>query len=49
MLVGNQKVEEVIDSLFQQPDISFIHVRNAEAKCFISRIERAVVEEFATV
>ena len=34
-------VEPAIQTLFQQPAIAFIHVRNTAAKCFILRIERA--------
>ena len=39
--VSEQKIELVIDNLFADPAIDFIHVRNAEAGCFIARIERA--------
>ncbi len=34
-------VETAIETLLRQPEIAFLHIRNAEAKCFILRIERA--------
>ena len=37
----NSDVDTVIDRLFAHPAVEYIQVRNAEAGCFISRIERA--------
>lgn len=34
-------IETLIEKLFINPDVSFIHVRNTEAKCFIMRINRS--------
>jgi len=40
-LVGDRDVDEVIDRLFENLKIEFIHARNAEYGCFIAKIERA--------
>jgi hypothetical protein len=40
--VENADVEGAIERLFAYPDIEYIHVRNAEAGCFIARVERAL-------
>ena len=40
-LVGERDVEELIEKLFADRDIEFIHARNAAYGCFITRIERA--------
>jgi hypothetical protein len=34
-------VEDAIGRLFANPAISYLHVRNAEAGCYIARVERA--------
>lgn len=39
--VDRSNVEEVIERLFAIPAVEYIHVRNAEAGCFIAHIERA--------
>jgi len=40
-LVGERDVEQVIEQVFEKrPDIEFLHARNAEAGCFICKIER---------
>ena len=41
-LVGNQDVDALIaEALAQHPEIDFLHARNAEAGCYICRIDRA--------
>lgn len=35
-----QNVEDQIEKTFQDSDVEFIHVRNAEAQCFILQVER---------
>jgi hypothetical protein len=40
-LVGNRPVEEVIESLFENPDVQYLHARTATVGCFIARIEKA--------
>ncbi|HEU0064853.1 MAG TPA: DUF1203 domain-containing protein [Flavisolibacter sp.] len=40
-LVGDNDVDELIVQLFEsRPDIEFLHARNAEACCYICKIER---------
>jgi len=39
--VVRNNVDEVIGRLFALPAVEYIHVRNAEAGCFIAHIERA--------
>jgi Protein of unknown function (DUF1203) len=38
--IDDGKVEEIVDRLFADPLIDYIHVRNTEAGCFIARIDR---------
>jgi hypothetical protein len=41
-LVGDDDVEELIERVFDtREDIAYLHARNAEAGCFICKIERA--------
>lgn len=41
-LVGDNDVDELIVELFDQhPQIEYLHVRNAQACCYICKIERA--------
>lgn len=40
-LVGERAVEEVIASLFEDPNIKYLHARTASVGCYITRIERA--------
>jgi hypothetical protein len=41
-LVGNADVDELIPEIFESnPHIDYLHARNAEACCYICRIERA--------
>lgn len=41
-LVGDADVDELIPKIFDEnPKVEFLHARNAEAACFICRIERA--------
>ncbi|MFN8646427.1 MAG: DUF1203 domain-containing protein [Gemmatimonadales bacterium] len=35
--------EEVIDRVFRDPGTAFVHLRNAEAGCFMARVERCFV------
>ena len=40
-LVGDQDVDEMIVRVFSdEPDVDFLHARNAQAGCFICRVER---------
>jgi len=40
-LVGNDDVEELIEKIFDEYDeVEYQHARNAEAGCFICKIER---------
>ena len=40
-LVGDRDVDEVVERVFEdRNDIDFLHARNAEAGCFICKIER---------
>jgi hypothetical protein len=40
-LVGDRDVDELIESTFaERDDIAYLHARNAEAGCFICKIER---------
>ena len=41
--VGSASFEEVLEGVFGSADVRYAHVRNAEAGCFIARIDR--VEE----
>ena len=38
--VDGDAVERAVDEMLSEKDVSFVHVRNAEAGCFIARIER---------
>ncbi len=41
-LVGKSDVDELIARIFEEnPKVNFLHARNAEAGCFICKIERA--------
>jgi Protein of unknown function (DUF1203) len=40
-LVGERPVEDVIKTLFSDPDVSYLHARTATVGCYIARIERA--------
>lgn len=40
-LVGDRPVEDVIETLFQDKRIAYLHARTASVGCFIARIERA--------
>jgi len=41
-LVGNSDVDELIVKIFdERPEVAYLHVRNAEACCYICKIERA--------
>jgi hypothetical protein len=40
-LVGDADVEELIEEIFAtHPEVDYLHARNAQAQCFICRIER---------
>jgi hypothetical protein len=41
-LVGDRDVDEMIERIFERhPEVEYLHARNAEAGCFICKIERA--------
>ncbi len=40
-LVGDDDVDELIPHIFEQhPNIEYLHARNAQACCYICKIER---------
>jgi hypothetical protein len=40
-LVGDQDVDEMISRIFDdEPEVAYLHARNAQAGCFVCRIER---------
>ena len=39
--VAHGTVEDAIGHLFANPSVAYLHVRNAEAGCYIARVERA--------
>ena len=39
--VGTSHFEAVLDGVFGSADVQYVHVRNAEAGCFIARIDRS--------
>lgn len=40
-LVGKNDVDEMIDAVFDKhPEVAYLHARNAQAGCFICKIER---------
>ena len=42
-LVGDDDVDELIPEIFEQhPEIEYLHVRNAQACCYICKIERVL-------
>ena len=38
--VRDGRVEDAADRLFAHPAVSYVHVRNAEAGCYVARLER---------
>ena len=41
-LVGDRDIDEMIAEIFDsKPDVNYLHARNAEAGCYICKIERA--------
>jgi hypothetical protein len=38
--VGTSLFEVALESVFQVPEVRYAHLRNAEAGCFIARIDR---------
>lgn len=44
-LVGDDDVDELIPKIFTaHPEVEYLHARNAEACCYICKIERAIVK-----
>jgi hypothetical protein len=40
-LVGDLDVDDLITKIFEEhPEVDYLHARNAEACCFICKIER---------
>jgi hypothetical protein len=39
--VRDGRVEDAADRLFAHPAVNYVHVRNAEAGCYVARLERA--------
>lgn len=45
-LVGEDDVDELISRIFdQKPDVAYLHARNAQACCFICKIERLIAQQ----
>lgn len=40
-VVEGTQIEPVIERLFANPDISYLHVHNAKRGCYAGRIDRA--------
>ena len=38
----NSEIELMIKELFERNEIEFIHIRNAEAQCYIAQVERNI-------
>ncbi|MBK6781126.1 MAG: DUF1203 domain-containing protein [Gemmatimonadetes bacterium] len=38
--VGESAAEAVIEGVFRETTAAFVHLRNAEAGCFMARVER---------
>jgi hypothetical protein len=38
--VGSGVFEEVLETVFAQEEVAYAHLRNAEAGCFIARVDR---------
>src|SRR5688572_18700401 len=38
--VGSASFEEVLETVFEEEDVTYAHLRNAEAGCFIARVDR---------
>ena len=38
--VGTAQFEAALDSMFEPREVQYVHLRNAEAGCFIARIDR---------
>ena len=46
--VGTSPFEAVLKSVFEPGEVQYAHLRNAEAGCFIARVDRVETELFAT-
>jgi hypothetical protein len=38
--VGSALFEEVLETVFEEEEVAYAHLRNAEAGCFIARVDR---------
>jgi hypothetical protein len=38
--VGSALFEEVLETVFEEQEVAYAHLRNAEAGCFIARVDR---------
>jgi hypothetical protein len=38
--VGGSRFEAVLEQVFERADVEYVHLRNAEAGCFVARIDR---------
>ena len=43
--VGDSRLEDVVAAVFESPDVSYVHLRNAEAGCFMARVERCLASD----
>ena len=39
--VGEEPAEAVVERIFAEPEVAYVHLRNGEAGCFMARVERA--------
>jgi hypothetical protein len=46
--VGTSPFEAVLQDVFESAEVQYAHLRNAEAGCFIARIDRAETERLAS-
>lgn len=40
--LGSEDPEAAVESMFQDPNIAFLAIQNAEAGCFMARVERSI-------
>ncbi len=43
--VGEQQPEAVLERLFAGVDTEYVHIRNAEAGCFVARVDRPLLDD----
>jgi hypothetical protein len=43
--VGEQQPEAVLERFFASLDVEYVHIRNAEAGCFVARADRPLLDD----